>query len=164
MVQVHIRPKFIQRQSLGYYMKGKIGKNVVSFFSSSLVSVISLMSTGKLFQALGATARNAYSNETNLDCGMTRSFLPSERRETQPGTSATEVTNSVKYDGARPLITWYTKRQSLNLIFSAIGNQWSADHTRLRGLKFTNIRAAALTSLWSGANVEAGKCANTELQ
>ena len=81
------------------------------------------MSTGRLFQALGAATENARSDETSLDRETTRSCLPAERREARPGTLATEVTNSVKYDGARPLITWCTKRQSLNLILSAIGNQ-----------------------------------------
>ena len=71
------------------------------------------MSTGRLFQALGAATENARSDETSLDRGTTKSCFPAERREARPGTLATDVTNSVRYDGARPLIEWWTKRQSL---------------------------------------------------
>ena len=77
------------------------------------------MSTGRLFQAFGAATENARSDETSLDRGTTRSCLSAEQREARPGTLATDVTNSVKYDGARPLIEWWTKRQSLNLILFA---------------------------------------------
>ena len=62
-------------------------------------------------------------DETSLERGTTRSCLPAERREARPEMLATGVTNSVRYDGARPLTAWCTKRQSLNLILSAIGNQ-----------------------------------------
>ena len=72
--------------------------------------VISLMSTGRLFQALGAATENARSDETSLDRGTTRSYLLAERREARPETLAKDVTNSVKYDGARPLIEWWTPR------------------------------------------------------
>ena len=78
------------------------------------------MSTGRLFHALGAATENARSDETSLERGTTRSCLPAERREARPGMLATGVTNSVRYDGARPLTAWCTKRQSLNLILSAI--------------------------------------------
>ena len=85
------------------------------------------MSTGRLFHALGAATENARSDETSLERGTTRSCLPAERREARPGMLATGVTNSVRYEtssyGARPLTAWNTKRQSLNLILSAIGNQ-----------------------------------------
>ena len=81
------------------------------------------MSTGRLFHALGAAMENARSDETSLERGTTRSCLPAERREVRPGMLATGVTNSVRYDGARPLTAWCTKRQSLNSILSAIGNQ-----------------------------------------
>ena len=81
------------------------------------------MSTDMLFHALGATMENARSDETSLERGTTRSCLPAERREARPGMLATGETNSIRYDGARPLTAWCTKRQSLNLIFSAIGNQ-----------------------------------------
>ena len=81
------------------------------------------MLTGRLCQALGAAMENARSDQTSLDRGTTRLCLPAERKEARPGMLATEVTNSIKYDGARPLIEWWTKRQSLNLILSAISNQ-----------------------------------------
>ena len=81
------------------------------------------MSTGRLFQALGAASENARSDETSLECGTTRSRLPAERRKARPVMLATGVTNSVRYDGARPLAAWNTNRQSFNLILSAIGNQ-----------------------------------------
>ena len=81
------------------------------------------MSTGRLFHALGAATENASSDETSLECGTTRSCFPAERREARPGMLATGVTNSVRYDVARPLTAWCTKRQSLSLILSAIGNQ-----------------------------------------
>ena len=58
------------------------------------------MSTGRLFQAFGAATENARSDETSLDRGTTRSCLPAERREARLETLATDVTNSVKYDGA----------------------------------------------------------------
>ena len=81
------------------------------------------MSTGRPFHALGAATENARSDEISLERGTTRSCLPAERREARPGMLATGVTNSVRYDGARPLTAWCTKRQSLNLILSAIGSQ-----------------------------------------
>ena len=62
------------------------------------VSIISLMSTGRLFHALGAATENARSDETSLERGITRSCLPAERREARPGMLATGVTNSVRYD------------------------------------------------------------------
>ena len=74
----------------------------------------SLMSTGRLFHALGAVTENARSDETSLERGTTRSCLPAERREARFGMLAMGVTNSVRYDGARPLTAWNTKRQSLN--------------------------------------------------
>ena len=46
----------------------------------------------------------------------TRSRLPAERREARPGMLATGVTNSVRYDGARPLTAWCTKRQSFRCL------------------------------------------------
>ena len=81
------------------------------------------MSTSRPFHALGAATENARSDETSLKRGTARSCFPAERREARPGMLATGVTNSVRYDGARPLTAWYAKRQSLNLILSAIGNQ-----------------------------------------
>ena len=65
--------------------------------------MISLMSTGRLFHALGAAMENDRSDETSLERGTTRSCLPAERREARPGMLATGVSNSVRYDGARPL-------------------------------------------------------------
>ena len=61
------------------------------------------MSTGRLFHALGATTENARSDETSLERGTTRSCLPAERREAHPGMLAAGETNSVRYDGARPM-------------------------------------------------------------
>ena len=145
----------------------ELNKKVFSFFLKSLVSVISLMSTGRLFHALGAETENARSDETSLERGTTRSCLPAERREARPGMLATGVTNSVRYDGARPLTAWCTKRQSLNLILSAISNQWSsyiAGVTCSRGPKSWTNRTAALRTLWSGVSVDAGKWVSTELQ
>ena len=145
----------------------ELNKKVFSFFLKSLVSVIRLMSTGTLFHALGAATENARSDETSLERGTTRSCLPAERREARPGMLATGVTNSVRYDGARPLTAWNTKRQSLNIILSAIGNQWSsyiAGVTCSRGLKSWTNRTAALRTLWSGESVDAGKWVSTELQ
>ena len=98
-------------------------KSFQFLFEKPPVSVISLMSTGRLFHALGAATENARSDETSLERGTTRSCLPAERREARPGMLATGVTNSVRFDGARPLTAWCTKRQSLNLILSTIGNQ-----------------------------------------
>ena len=138
----------------------ELNKKVFSFFLKSLVSVISLMSTGRLFHALGAATENARSDETSLKRGTTRSCLPAERREARPGMLATRVTNSVRYDDAWPLTAWNTKKQSLNLILSAIGNQWSsyiAGVTCSRGPKSWTNRTAALRTLWNGASVDAGK-------
>ena len=61
------------------------------------------MSTGRLFHALGAAMENACSDETSLERGTTRLCLPAERREARPEMLATGETNSVRYDGARPL-------------------------------------------------------------
>ena len=93
----------------------ELNKKVFSFFLKSLVSVISLMSTGRLFHALGAATENARSDETSLERGTTRSCLPAERREARPGMLATGVTNSVRYDGERPLTAWCTKRLEFEL-------------------------------------------------
>ena len=68
---------------------------------------------GRLFQAFGAAMENARSDETRNQSWLQNNQLPAEWREAWPGTLATDVTNSVKYDGARPLIEWWTKRQSL---------------------------------------------------
>ena len=54
------------------------------------------MSTGRLFHALGAATENARSDETSLERGTTRSYLPAERREARPGMLATGVTNSIQ--------------------------------------------------------------------
>ena len=85
--------------------------------------MICLTSTGRPFHALGAATENARSDETSHERGTTRSCLPAERREARPGMLTTGVTNSARYDGARPLSVWCTMRQSLNWILSAIGNQ-----------------------------------------
>ena len=58
----------------------RLKRYVFSFFLNSLVSVISLMLKGRLFQALGAATENAHSDETSLDCGTTRSCLPAEQK------------------------------------------------------------------------------------
>ena len=63
----------------------ELNKKVYSFSLKSLVSVISLMSAGRLFQTLGAATENARSDETSLERGTTRSCLPAERREARPG-------------------------------------------------------------------------------
>ena len=55
------------------------------------------MSIGRLFQALGAETKNARTKPV-----LIAERPPAERREVRGVTSATEVTNSVKYDGARP--------------------------------------------------------------
>ena len=44
-------------------------------FLNSLMLVISPISTGRLFQALGAATENARSDKTGLDRGTTRSCL-----------------------------------------------------------------------------------------
>ena len=85
------------------------------------------MSTDRLFHALGAATESARSDETSLERGTTRSCLPAERREARPGMLATGETNSVRYDGARHLTAWCTKKQSLNLILSAICSQCSSN-------------------------------------
>ena len=112
--------------SLTNAMICRMNKKVFSFFLKSLVFVISLMSTGGLFHDLGAATENARSDETSLKRGTTRSCLPAERTEARPGMLATGETNSVRYDGARRLTAWCTKKQSLNSILSGIGNQWSS--------------------------------------
>ena len=61
--------------------KAELKRYVFSLFLNSLVSVISLMSTGILFQALGVATENARSDETSLDRGTTRSCLPAEQRQ-----------------------------------------------------------------------------------
>ena len=68
----------------------------------------------------------------------------------RPGMLTTEVTSSVKYDGARPLMAWCTKIQNLKFIRSEIGNQCSsyrAGDTWSRGFKSMTNRAAALRTL-----------------
>ena len=47
----------------------ELNKKVFNFFLKSLVSVISLMSTGRPFHALGAATKNACSDETSLKYG-----------------------------------------------------------------------------------------------
>ena len=150
----------------------ELNKTVFSFFLKSLVSVITDQSNVNgqvvpLSWCTGAATENARSDETSLERGTTRSGLPAERREARPGMLATGETNSVRYDGARPLTAWNTKRQSSNLILSAIGNQWSsyiAGVTCSRGPKSWTNQTAALRTLWSGASVDAGKWVSTELQ
>ena len=73
----------------------RIKQKSFQFLFEKLVSVISLLSTGRLFHALGAATENARSDETSLERGTTRSCLPAERREARPGMLATGVTNSV---------------------------------------------------------------------
>ena len=63
----------------------KLGLSKLDPSNFSLVSVISLMSIGRPFHALGAAMENARSDETSLERGTTRSCLPAERREAHPG-------------------------------------------------------------------------------
>ena len=64
------------------------------------MSVVSLMSTGNLFHAFGPATENARSEETSLVRGTNKSCFTAERSVARPGMSTTEVTSSVKYDGA----------------------------------------------------------------
>ena len=92
---------------------------------------------------------------------------PQLSRERRVLMLVTGITNSVRYDDARPLTAWNTERQSLNLILSAIVNQWNsyiASVTWSRGPESWTNRTAALRTLWSGASVDAGKWVSTELQ
>ena len=101
---------------------------VFSFFLKSLVLVIGLMSTGRPFHALEAATENARFDESSLKRRTSRSCLPAERREARPEMLVTEVTNSVKYDGARPLTAWCAKRSRVWTWFSLqlVTNQWSS--------------------------------------
>ena len=121
-----------------------------SFFLKSFVSVVSLMSTGNLFHAFGPATENARSEETSLVRGTNKSCFAAERSVARPGMSMTEVTSSFNYDGARPLMAWCTKMQSLKFIRSEIGSQCSsyrAGDTWSRGFKSMINRAAALRTL-----------------
>ena len=96
----------LNKISLSKAMICRIKQKVFSFFLKSLVSEISLMSTGRLFYALGAATENARSDETSLESGTTRSCLPAQRREARPVMLATGVTNSVRYGGGVTLLWW----------------------------------------------------------
>ena len=128
--------------------------------------VVSLM-TGNLFHAFGpATEKRSFSIDQS--CSLTnKSCFATERSFARPGMSTTEVTSSVKYDGDRPLMAWCTEIQSLKFIRSEICSQcrsYRTGDTCSRGFKSITNRAAALRTLWSGANVEAGKLTRRELQ
>ena len=84
--------------SLSNAMICRIKQKSFQFLFKKLGVVISLMSTSRLFHALGAATENARSDETSLERGTTRSCLPAERREAHLGMLATGVTNSIRYD------------------------------------------------------------------
>ena len=104
------------------------------------------MSTGSLFQAYGPATENARSEETSLVRGTNKSCFAAERSDARSGMLTTEVTSSVKYDGALPLMAWCTKIQSLKFIHSEVGSQcslYSAGDTWSHGFKSMTNRAAA---------------------
>ena len=84
------------------------------------------MSTGGIFQVFGPATENACSEETSFVHGTNKSCFAAERSVTRPGMLTTEVTSSVKYYGALPLMAWCTKIQSLKFIRSEFGSQCSS--------------------------------------